>query len=280
MSASDLRNLIYLHGVKRVMYLEQFDTLKEWFASHVAGFYDLDPEGLLNIRMKVEHTWRVVACMEEISKGERLNEKERLLALSIALLHDVGRFYQYRRWRTYRDSESDNHARLSLEVIKREGLLKDLSEEERLIIEEAVLFHNLLNLPEKYSSPTDFFIRLIRDADKLDIWKVVIENYRLPEAERASAVGLGLPDLPEVTMDCLNALAEGKIVQLSQTKFLNDFRLLQISWVYDLNFETTRKLLLEREYLQQLAATLPDLPELHIAVERAISSLNQPAGQS
>ncbi len=262
------------------MQLEQLDALKDWFASHVAGFYDLDPEGLLNIQMKVEHTWRVVSCMQEIAEGERLNENEKLLALSIALLHDVGRFYQYRRWRTYRDSESDNHARLSLEVIRREGLLENISDEERLIIEEAVLFHNLLSLPEKYSSPSDFFIRLIRDADKLDIWKVVIENYRLPEAERASAVGLGLPDLPEVTADCLNALAEGRIVQLNKTRFLNDFRLLQISWVYDLNFDTTRRLLLEREYLQQLAATLPDLPEIHAAVQRAISSLNALAGQS
>jgi hypothetical protein len=78
--------------------------------------------------------------------------------------------------------------------------------------------------------------------------------------ERASAVGLGIPDLPEVTPACLDALADGRIVRLDQARVLNDFKLLQISWVYDLNFATTRRLLLEREYLPKLAATLPDTP--------------------
>jgi hypothetical protein len=45
---------------------------------------------------------------------------------AVALLHDVGRFPQYRRWRTFRDSESDNHARLSLEVIRHEAVLEHL----------------------------------------------------------------------------------------------------------------------------------------------------------
>ena len=172
------------------------------------------------------------------SAGEGLNEAETLLALSTALLHDVGRFPQYRRWRTFRDSESDNHARLSLEVIRNEGLLNHLAAEEVLLIEEAVRFHNLLELPERIASPTDRYIRLIRDADKLDIWRVFLDYYQTPETERASAVGLGFPDLPEVTPACLAALAEGRIVKLEQARVLNDFKLLQISWVYDLNYVT------------------------------------------
>lgn len=250
-----------------------FKLLQQWFHAYVAGFGDLDPEGMRNIRLKEEHTLRVVACMEELAAGEGLNEAETLLALSTALLHDVGRFPQYRRWRTFRDSESDNHARLSLEVIRNEGLLNHLAAEEVLLIEEAVRFHNLLELPERIASPTDRYIRLIRDADKLDIWRVFLDYYQTPETERASAVRLGFPDLPEVTPACLAALAEGRIVKLEQARVLNDFKLLQISWVYDLNCVTARRLLQERGYLTRLAATLPDDPEVLSAVGRAVSSL-------
>jgi hypothetical protein len=165
-------------------------------------------------------------------------------------------------------------------VIQSEALLDQLPVEERLLIEEAVRFHNLLELPDQISSPTDRFIRLIRDADKLDIWRVFLEFYQLPESERASAVGLGFPDLPEVTPACLAALAAGKIVRLDQARVLNDFKLLQISWVYDLNFATTRRLLLERNYLTLLAATLPDDLQIQRAVGRAVSSLTVPSGQA
>jgi len=257
-----------------------FKHLKQWFSGYVATFGDLDPDGLRNIHLKEEHTLQVVSCMEALAAGEQLDETETLIALTAALLHDVGRFPQYRRWRTFRDSESDNHARLSLEVIRCEGLLDHLPVAEHLLIEEAVRFHNLLVLPEQIASPTDRYIRLIRDADKLDIWRVFLEYYRLPEEQRASAVGLGFPDLPEVTPACLEALSDGRIVRLDQTRVLNDFKLLQISWVYDLNFATTRRLLLERDYLTLLAATLPDDLKIQCAVGRAASSLMALSGQA
>ncbi|ACD96759.1 HD domain-containing protein [Trichlorobacter lovleyi] len=261
------------------MQIAELQQLQEWFGSYVATFGDLDPEGLRNIRLKQDHTQRVVACMEALAAGEGLTDAETTLACAVALLHDVGRFPQYRRWRTFRDSESDNHARLSLEVIRDEALLQRLPAEEQLLIEEAVRLHNLLTLPDRISSPTDRFIRLIRDADKLDIWRVFLDYFQLPEGERASAVGLGFPDLPEVTPACLEALAAGEIVRLEQARVLNDFKLLQISWVYDLNFTTTRRLLLERDYLRRLAATLPASPLIQRAVDRAMSSLLTQSGQ-
>jgi len=262
------------------MLVSDVQRLQQWFTEYVATFNDLDPEGLRNIHLKKEHTLCVVACMEALAAGEGLDAGETLTARTVALLHDVGRFPQYRRWRTFRDSESTNHACLSLEVVRNEGLLEKLPAGERLLIEEAVLFHNLLALPEQMASPTDRFIRLIRDADKLDIWRVFLEYYQLPDEERASAVGLGFPDLPEVTPACLDALVCGKVVRLDQARVLNDFKLLQISWVYDLNFATTRRLLLERNYLTQLASTLPDDLEVQHAVSLAVSSLMVPFGQA
>jgi hypothetical protein len=254
--------------------------LQHWFDEYVFSFYDIDPDGLRNILLKQEHTRQVVTAMELIAAGEGLGENETRLACAIALLHDIGRFPQYRRWRTFRDSESDNHARLSLEVIHSQRLLEQLPDNEKLLIEEAVLFHNLLALPEQILSPSDRYMKLIRDADKLDIWRVFLEYYQLPVEQRASAVGLGFPDLPEVTPVCLDALSAGKIVRLKQARVLNDFKLLQISWVYDLNFATTRRLLLEREYLTKLAATLPVTMPVTLAVSRALAELAAMSGKS
>lgn len=234
----------------------RLDAIRHWFDGYVQTFYDIDPDGLRNIQLKVEHTRKVCAVMDLLAAGEGLSGEETRIAGATALLHDVGRFLQYRRWRTFRDSDSDNHARLAVEVIREHRLLDDLPPDTCLLIEEAVRFHNLLQPPEKVHSPTRLFIQLIRDADKLDIWRVFLDEFTLPEEERASAACLGLPDLAEFSPSCLAALARQQVVHLEDCRTLNDFKLLQISWALDLSFASSYRLLLERGYIPRLAMTL------------------------
>ena len=245
------------------------NSLHSWFDGYIRTFCDTDPEGLKNILMKVEHSRKVCQVMDAITAGEGLSAQDARIAAAVALLHDVGRFPQYRRWRTFRDSQSDNHARLAIEVIREQELLSGLSADERLQIEEAVRFHNLLKLPKRLKSPTSLFVRLIRDADKLDIWRVFLEFFDTPEDERASAVLLGFPDLPMVSAACLSALSERQIVRLDTVACVNDFKLLLISWVYDLNFSTSYQLLQRSGYLQDLEPNLPGRGDIAVAVASA-----------
>ncbi len=247
----------------------QFDALQDWFDDYVTPFRDTDPEGLLNIQLKIDHTSRVCDNMQLLTDGEGLSAEESLLAVAIALLHDVGRFPQYRRWRTFRDSESDNHARLSIEVIRAQDILGILCPDERLIIEEAVRFHNLLAVPLRLKSPTSRFLRLIRDADKLDIWRVFMEYFSTPEDKRPTATMLGLADLPGVSPACLEFLAAGQIVHLNAVTCINDFKLLLVSWVYDLNFSTSYRLVEKNHYLNKLALLLPVRDDITVAIQTA-----------
>jgi len=253
----------------------QFNQLSSWFDRYVEPFLETDEEGLKNIRLKIVHTRKVCDAMARLAAGEKLSENESLIASAVALLHDVGRFPQYRRWRTFLDSESDNHARLSVDVIREENILTGLDPSEQLLIEEAVRFHNMLEPPAVIKSPTRQYIDLIRDADKLDIWRVFVELLTQPPEERPSAATLGLDDRPGIVSEpCIVALNSGSIVRLDTIKCFNDFKLLQISWIYDLNTATARRLLLESEYIPVLAATLPERPDIREAVSRALGSLS------
>ena len=240
----------------RFMEQQRVAGIGQWFDDYTRTFLDTDPEGLRNILLKIEHTRKVCAISDILAAGEGLSANEVRIAATVALLHDVGRFPQYQRWRTFRDSDSDNHARLSVEVLREHNLLDGLDPDERLLIEEAVRFHNLLELPEQVSSPTRLFMRLIRDADKLDIWRIFLELFALPEEQRASAATLDLPDLPGCTPACRDALLAQRVVRLDQCRVLNDFKLLQISWALDLGFASSYRLLLERDYIPRLAGTL------------------------
>jgi len=255
----------------------QLDALHTWFDNYVQTFEDIDEEGYRNILLKVEHTRKVCGNMALLAAGEGLAPEEARIADAVALLHDVGRFPQFRRWRTFRDSDSDNHARLGIEVLREQGVLARFPTAERLLIEEAVRFHNLLALPLRFRSPTSLFIRLIRDADKLDIWRVFLDYFRQPDDQRPSAVTLGFPDLPGVTQACVSELAAGRVIRLEDVRVLNDFKLLQISWVYDLNFRSAYSLLQQRGHIPALAGTIPLDESAAQAVALAVATIDSHA---
>jgi hypothetical protein len=240
--------------------------LKTWFAGYCGTFYSDNPEDQRNITLKEEHTHNVCANIVRIAEEEGASGDLLALAEAIALFHDVGRFRQYQRYRTFKDSESVNHAALGAQVLRESGVLAPFPQADQDSIMQAVRFHNAFTVPEKLSAEHRFFLHLIRDADKLDIWRVFIDYYGLPEGERASAVGLGFPDTPACSPEVIAFLCKGGMINLSLLKTLNDFKLLQLSWVYDLNFTPSFKMVAERDYIGRLAATLPEDDRIEEAV--------------
>lgn len=242
-------------------------NLKSWFTAYCASFSSNDSDDQRNIDLKEEHTHLVCANMNLLTGSMALEERDKMLAEVIALFHDVGRFAQYRQYRTFKDSMSTNHALLGAKVLSGEKVLECLPMDERRLVLRAVALHNVFQMPTGMDDRSTLFLKLIRDADKLDIWRVFIEYYSLPEEEKASAVGLGFPDIPSCTPTVLAALRRGEMVNLSLLTTLNDFKLLQLSWVFDLNFARSFALVAERGYVERLAAALPGAPEIEEAVD-------------
>jgi hypothetical protein len=237
-------------------------SLKKWFADYCRSFYSSDAEDQKNIELKEQHTYRVCENISEIARGLALGLNRVTLAEAVALFHDLGRFPQYAKYRTFRDSISVNHGILGAKTLIEQKVLGSLPEEEQGIIIQAVRFHNAFSVPKSAGEDEVSFIRLIRDADKLDIWRVFLDYYEGPDESKASAVSLGLPDVPAYSEDALSSLYDRKIVSLSTVKTLNDFKLLQLSWVFDLNFLPSFRLLSERNYIERIISHLPRMNEI------------------
>jgi hypothetical protein len=191
------------------------------------------------------------------------------LAEAMALLHDVGRFEQYAVYRTFNDRASENHARLGIRQIARHNLLNGCTKQSRRCITRSIAHHNAAQLPELEDEITLFFMRLLRDADKLDIWKVFIDYYRERENYRNAAIELDLPDDPDYSHKILDAFHTQSFALIQDLKTLNDFKLLQISWVFDLNFVPSFQAVHRRKYINQIEATLPQSKEIREAVKQA-----------
>ena len=240
---------------------------KEWFSKYVAVYLKDDTVYNPTIRLKLDHTERVCKEIVVLGQGLSLSADELLLAETVALFHDIGRFKQYQVYRTFQDANSENHAALGLRELKKHKVLSSCSESERSVIYKSIGYHNVRILPEDDDERILFFSRLLRDADKLDIWRVFIDYYNGQYEDPNSTVVWGLPDNEVCTPKIMEALILKKMADTRYMATLNDFKILQMSWVFDVNFSPTFCAIRERSYIESIAATLPQTEEVLDAIK-------------
>ncbi len=251
---------------------EQLDKFKAWFDGFVAGFYGDDEYANANIKLKEDHSRRV--CDETLFLAEELSldENKRLLAETIALLHDVGRFPQFAKYRTYNDPRSVNHCLLAVDVLKEHKVLDALEPDERQIILDAIEYHGLKQLPGNLDGDTLLFCRLIRDADKLDIYRVVIQAYIQQRDDPGNFMfELELPDEPRCSPGIIRAILDGEHIDYAKLQTWNDLKLINLAWVYDVNFIPTLKRIKERKSLETIIELLPDTPDIRKVRDKVLS---------
>jgi len=241
---------------------------RTWFTSFCASFAEPGSDAQRNFDLKELHTLKVCEGARLIAAGP--DPRRVVLAETAALFHDLGRFPQYKRYRTFKDSDSVNHAHLSAQIVTEQRLLERLPAQEAESVLTAVRLHNVFQAPDDLSPQAADLLKIVRDADKLDIWRVFQEYYEAPADEKASAVPLGFPDRPVCSDHIVQTLASGRLVSLDQLQTLNDFKLLQLSWVYDINFTATLSLVRERSLIERVSATLPAQEGVLAAVEKVM----------
>lgn len=231
--------------------------LKLWFNGYVGRFTSDDPKIQENFDLKAMHTLRVCAAARDIGTSLELSETDLRLAEISALLHDIGRFEQYRTYRTFVDSKSENHAALGVKILQTEYPLQNFDPADAETILKLVQCHNRAVLPPDESDRFLFFLKLLRDADKVDIWHVVTEYYGECGRSRNQGLELDLPDEDRVSDGACEALMQGRLVKMTELETLNDFKLMQLAWIYDLNFPRTFEIVKERRYLEKIRQALP-----------------------
>ncbi len=153
--------------------------IEKSFNDYVAP-YDMNDEKIL---LKVKHTFRVASLCEQIAKSEQLEPEDVELSWLTGMLHDIGRFEQIRRYGTFSDADSIDHAEFGADLLFKEGLIEkfgsDFNSEDAEatgILETAIRCHSMYRLPAELDKRTITFCQILRDADKIDILRVNIDS--------------------------------------------------------------------------------------------------------
>ena len=226
-----------------------------WMADYMRSFYTEDEEVQQAIRMKEVHTGYVTSIAVELAKHLHLSAHDVELAEIMGLFHDVGRFRQFTLYRTFNDAVSEDHAALGLKVLDELPFLARLVPEDEALVRFSILNHN-----KKVIAPTEdarqlFFAHLLRDADKLDIFRVL-------RPFLAPSDGTG------VSPDFLEKFIAGEQVDYTKIRTMDDRKLVRLMWVYDVNFSWTLQRVKERGYIEDIIAHLPEDSRMALGIER------------
>ena len=218
--------------------------LTRLYDAYVDTFRTADGRLPAMMQLKRTHTAFVVANAERIADGEGFSPREREVALAAALLHDTGRYEQLRRYDTFRDSESVDHAVFSHEIIRAKGWTDEPA------VLDAVLWHNRRDLPDAMEPLTAVAAHTVRDADKLDIFRVLEDQIAHTDWRKDARafwnLAVAAPPNPRVVAN----IERGEAVDYQNIQSLSDFVLIQVGWmVSGLHYATARRLCAARGHL-------------------------------
>jgi hypothetical protein len=267
-------------GSYGVMQQNQLKKFRAWFSGYVAGFYGDDEYINDNVKLKEDHTRRTCEEILYLAKELGLSENQTRMAEVIALFHDIGRFEQFLRYRTYVDGRSVNHCLLGLEVLRQTKVLENVDKAERQLIEKAIEYHGLKELPPDLNGDCLLFSRLIRDADKIDVLYVVTDYYRrYAENQQDFKLELELPEVQGYSKKVIEQLLLGRQIDYNDLRTMTDMRLCQFGWVYDVNFVPTLKRIKQRRFLQILIDFLPKDVDIERVKEKILDYVDFRIGQ-
>lgn len=221
------------------------EEMRAWARAYIRGYDTDDAQVQRHMRMKEEHTDFVVGHCRALAAHLGLSERRRILAEMIGLFHDIGRFKQFTLYRTFNDKLSVNHALLGLKEIEALPLLERLDAAEREIFNFAIANHNALAIAETADAEKLLFAQIIRDADKLDIYRVLAPTLQPPD-ENAS-----------YSPYFAQCLLKGEQGDYGLIRTEEDRKLVRLLWIYNVYFGWTMREIERSGYVDQILALLP-----------------------
>lgn len=281
MVCDDLNGLIDVVGSINKPVINRKNVINA-FAEYVRNYDPSDEK----IKLKIDHTYRVAGLCQRIAESLGLSEPDVDIAWLLGMLHDIGRFEQIRRFGTFNDVQSVDHAEFGADLLFKEGLIRKFAEgyyeecelaepenqeDEQIIknnehhnkdtglLEMAIRQHNKYRVKEDLTERQRMFCDILRDADKVDIFKVNADIpmeiiYDVTTEELKNGV---------ITKEVLESFYKKETVLKSVRRSAVDHIVGHISLLFELVYKESYRQAKEQGYVYKLLNFKSDVPEVN-----------------
>lgn len=244
--------------------------IKEFYKEYISNYNPNEPR----IALKISHIYRTAEKAKWIAEKLELDREDILLAELIGLLHDIGRFEQVKKYNTFLDKISVNHGEYGVKVLFEDNLIRKFTEDDRYdeIIKKAILNHNRLEIKNTNSDRELLHCRIIRDADKLDIYYALLkenieDTYPMDKYQKET-----------ISKKIKEEFIRNHKVDYSEVKTCADLLVAQIAYIFDINYIDSLEEIKKENYIEKLInrfdsqdrQTIQDLKELKDIAEKYI----------
>lgn len=276
------------------------EHIKKTFQEYTDRYDSTNPK----IKLKIDHTYRVADLCEQIAQSLELSAAEVDLAWLSGMLHDVGRFEQLRRYNTFSDAQSIDHARFAVELLYDEGLIADYvpeisttelvadartwrsmgganesptAQSEDMPLSDilqtlriAIGEHSAYRIQKGLDERTRMFCQILRDADKIDIFRVICDT---PMEE---VYGFQTKDIlrSAITPEVMQAFYEHHAVLRKLKKCPADYIVAHGSLTFELVYPESLRIAKEQGYLKQMMSFQSENPDTAEIFEDLRKDLN------
>lgn len=220
-------------------------NIEEEFKKYVSKF-DLNDD---SISRKYYHSLRVMNKARKIAESIELSEEYINIATIVGLLHDYGRFEQWKRYHTFADGKSIDHGDLGVEILFDEKEIEkyDIKKENYRIIYNAIKYHNKLEIPEDLTKEEKIICKIIRDADKLDIYELLLDGKIV-----------FIDDNNPINLEVEKQFFENSSINKKIVKNESNRILLRLAMMYDINFKWSIEYIKNNNIIDRMLEMIED----------------------
>lgn len=210
---------------------------------------------ICEIKRKYTHSLKVANICLKLSKQLGLDES---LSYTIGLLHDYARFTQYTEHKTFSDLKTFDHGLMACKLLFDENQIANFCVEKKFypVIYISIFMHNKKNVDKqsvkKYLEQhpcllsleeTLKYIHLIRDADKIDLLRVITtKNFNIENT------------LDGISSSIKKEVENFKTPSKKNSKTKLDAMVIHLSFLYNLHFTQSQSFIKLTKFLKAYKA--------------------------
>ncbi len=227
-------------------YIEKIKQIEEKLKNYIIDNYDVDNE---KISLKYIHTFNVKLANDQIVESLSLNDRDKYLSTIIALFHDYARFEQAKIYNSFNDLTTIDHGNLAVEMLFDKNqivnFVTDLTPEELEIVKLAIKNHNKFEIEEGLTDRQMLFCKIIRDSDKVDIYRVISSNFKAENFERG-----------KIEQQDLDTFYKNKLHKLRKEQTFYTRVFTSLSFIFDINFKKSFEIIHKNQYINKYMCAL------------------------
>lgn len=217
------------------------------------------------MKRKYKHSIRVMNNAGKIAESLNLNKDEIELSKLIGLLHDIGHFETIKINDILKENTKIDHGDLGVEILQNNSYIRKFIQEEKYdsIILKAIKNHNKFKIEEGLSEKELLFARIIRDADKLDIFFEGAEIF-WTKSEIVDEINCST-----ISDDIFSDFKNNCLIDRKNIKTKLDGIISFIGQMYDINFIYDFEVIKKEDYINKI------LDKFNIKDEITLSQINE-----